>query len=163
MGYTTAFMGQITVEPPLNKKEIAFLQKFSKTRRMNRTKGPYYVEGTGDFGQNQDADVIEHNTPPEGQPGLWCGWIPSEDGKYIEWDGGEKFYESEAWMAYIIRHFIGSDPIAKPKLKFLQGHVCNGEIEAQGEDRGDHWMLIVKDNKVSVAEGSLQYGSPRQI
>jgi hypothetical protein len=48
-------------------------------------------------------------------------------------------------------------------LKFLQGHVCNGEIEAQGEDRGDHWMLIVKDNKVSVAEGSLQYGSPRQI
>lgn len=149
MGYTTEFQGSIKVEPPLNSQEINFLKKFSGTRRMNRANGPYYVDGTGFAGQGRDPDIIDFNVPPAGQPGLWCQWVPTEDGTAIEWDGGEKFYDAKDWMQYIIDHFIGSAPVAEAVFPFLQGHTCNGEIKAQGEEMDDRWKLIVQNNVVS--------------
>lgn len=157
MGYTTEFSGQVTVTPALSPEEITFLNKFSETRRMDRTKGPYFVDGTGDFGQGHDADIVNFNEPPKGQPGLWCQWIPTEDGTAIVWNGAEKFYEADAWMAYLIDHFIGSKPLAAKELPFLKGHKCDGEIEAQGEDSDDRWKLIVEDNRVSVKQGRVVY------
>jgi hypothetical protein len=151
MGYTTEFSGFIDIEPPLNAEEIAFLKKFADTRRMDRAKGPYFVDGSGDFGQGSDADIHDFNRPPSGQPGLWCQWVPSDDGARIEWNGVEKFYASEAWMRYIINHFLKPDAIAQSQLPFLQcNHVCNGEIEAQGEEFSDRWKLIVEDNTVTT-------------
>lgn len=147
MGYTTEFEGQIAVEPPLSKDEIEFLTKFAKTRRMNRLNGPYYVDGTGFAGQGCDQDVINYNEPPRGQPGLWCKWVPTEDGTAIEWNGVEKFYDSEEWMRYIINHFLSKDHFAK--LPFLTGHTLNGTILAQGESITDRWMLQVVDNAVT--------------
>jgi hypothetical protein len=155
MGYTTEFSGQVKVDPPLSPEEVTYLKKFNRTRRMNRKNGPYYVDSTGDFGQAHEADVIDYNRPPQGQPGLWCQWTPTENGQFIEWDGGEKFYNAAEWMTYIIDHFI--KPKAKSKLPFLKGHTCNGEIEAQGEDANDRWKLVVTDNKVSVKRGTTVY------
>lgn len=167
MGYTTEFEGSIAVEPPLSAEEISYLTKFNDTRRMRRKNGPYCVEGSG-FSYGVDSDVIDHNNPPEGQPGLWCQWRPTEDGKDIIWDGGEKFYDSPEWMQYIIDHFIGVDPIAKKvdpeNFAFLQGHVCNGQIEAQGEYSDDRWLLIVENNKVKVAKSKrTEYGKPKEL
>lgn len=169
MGYTTDFWGSVAVEPPLNEKEIKYLTKFAETRRMEREKGPYFVGGTGDFGQGRDPDIIDSNRPPEGQPGLWCQWVPAVNetdelgdpvsANAIEWDGGEKFYYAPEWMQYIIDHFIGSDPIAKQvdpeKFSFLQGHKVNGVIDAQGEDPDDRWRLVVEDNIVSEQQPTL--------
>lgn len=163
MGYTTEFYGRIEIVPPLNKEEIEYLTKFSNTRRMKRKLGPYYVDGSGFKGQGNDPDIQGFNGPPDGQPSLWCQWIPTEDGKYIEWDGGEKFYEADQWMKYIIDHFIGSSPIAIDKLPFLQCHLCNGEIEAQGEERDDQWVLIVENNVVKVGKGEVTYGEAEEI
>ena len=59
MGYHTEFTGQITVDPPLSEEEHEYLTKFAGTRRMNRTKGPYFVDGTGMYGQGQDSDSVE--------------------------------------------------------------------------------------------------------
>ncbi len=56
MGYTTEFAGHITITPPLNAEEIAYLTKFANTRRMARTKGPYYVDNPGFAGQDHEAD-----------------------------------------------------------------------------------------------------------
>ncbi|HRO59371.1 MAG TPA: hypothetical protein PKZ27_03015 [Rhodocyclaceae bacterium] len=158
MGYTTEFEGSIAIEPPLNAEEIAFLKKFNETRRMNRERGPYFVDGTGDFGQGADSDIKDFNSPPEGQPGLWCQWRPTEDGTTIEWDGGEKFYYSVEWMEYIIEHFLKPGALAKDELPFLQAnHICNGEIEAQGEDRDDRWKLVVQNNHVKSVEAVISY------
>jgi hypothetical protein len=149
VGYTTDFSGQINIEPPLNQEEVAYLKKFNETRRMDRENGPYFVDGSGFMGQGHDADVRNHNSPPKGQPGLWCQWVPTEDGTAIEWDGGEKFYSSKEWMAYLIDHFLKPGALAKDALPFLQAnHVLNGVIKAQGEDMDDRWKLIVKDNIV---------------
>jgi hypothetical protein len=150
MGYTTDFSGSITVSPALSADEIAFLNKFSETRRMNRTKGPYFVDGSDDFGQGRDEDILDYNEPSKGQPGLWCQWVPTSDGTAIEWDGGEKFYHAAEWMEYLIDHFVGSKPKAASELPFLQAHMLNGEILAQGEDISDRWLLIVTDNEVTT-------------
>lgn len=157
MGYTTDFSGRVEVSPPLNADEINFLTKFARTRRMARTKGPYFVDGTGDYGQSRDKDVLDYNRPPEGQPGLWCQWVPTPDGKFIQWDGGEKFYNSAEWMGYLIDHFLKPGAQAAGQLKFLKPHTLNGEIEAQGEDLSDRWKLVVTDNKVMVRHAVVGY------
>ena len=145
MGYTTDFTGKISIEPPLSFDEVAFLKKFSESRRMERDQGPYYVDAGGFMGQDRDG-VVNHNMPPCGQPGLWCQWIPSDCGTSILWNECEKFYDSVEWIQYIIDHFIGDNPIAMSELLFLRPHKLSGRIEAQGEEYSDRWTLEVKDN-----------------
>lgn len=160
MGYDTEYTGRVTVSPPLNAAEIGYLRKFAGTRRMHRGKGPYFVDGAGFAGQGSDADVLDHNAPGEGQPGLWCKWEPTEDGTAIEWNYAEKFYDGEEWMAYLIDHFLAPDAAASHApaevaayfTDFTFDHILNGEIEAQGDEPEDHWLLIVKDNVVSSVE-----------
>ena len=157
MGYTTDFEGSVTVTPPLNAEELAYLNKFSETRRMNRKKGPYFVDGTEDFGQGRDSDIIDYNSPDPSQPGLWCHWVASDDGSEIMWDGGEKFYYALEWMDYIINHFVGPTPIAATELPFLKGHTVNGTISADGEESDDFWKLQVNGNSVSRIEGRVAF------
>jgi len=160
MGYTTHFEGSVSIVPPLNEQEIEYINKFADTRRMDRENGPYYVGG-GLGGQTQDSDVRNHNRPPEGQPGLWCQWVATEEGDAIEWDYQEKFYNAPEWMQYIINHFLGENPLAKlndpENFGFLQGHKLNGEIYAQGEEADDMWKLEVVDGQVIVKEAKVIY------
>lgn len=65
MGYTTEFDGTVSVEPPLNPSERAYLLKFSQTRRMDRSGGPYFVDGSGMMGQGDGPDTIFDYKPPE--------------------------------------------------------------------------------------------------
>lgn len=168
MGYTTHFEGEISITPPLNKSEIDYLTKFNETRRMDRKNGPYFVGGTGFMGQNHDADVLNHNSPPEGQPSLWCQWVPTEDGTAIVWDEGEKFYDSAEWMKYLIGHFLSPEAKALHEgdlqfMNFTFDHVLSGVIKAQGEDPSDLWDLIVTDNKVKVRYYESVPGEEREI
>lgn len=163
MGYTTTFEGSIEILPPLNPSEVEYLRKFATTRRMHRSGGPYFVDGLGFMGQEDGPDeVYDHNQAPPDQPGLWCQWVPSDDGAIIEWDEGEKFYYATEWMAYIIDHFLrpgakafsSSDPQFN---EFTFDHHCNGVIYAQGEDPDDMWALRVKDNEVSEHRAHIAY------
>lgn len=147
MGYTTDFEGRIGIFPRLSEGEIEYLNKFSDTRRMDRENGPYFIGGDGFVGQSDSPDeVYDHNRPPAGQPGLWCQWVPTDDGTALEWNQSEKFYESEKWMDYLIQHFLMPGRIAK-QIPF-DGHMLNGVIAAQGDDPSDMWLLHVKDNIV---------------
>lgn len=159
MGYTTDFTGEVRIDPPLNDDERTFLELFATSRRMHRSAGPYFVGGNGDYGQGDGPDqVYDHNSPPPNQPGLWCQWVPNDDGTAIIWDEGEKFYKSEAWMAYLINHFLKPGAEAsKPSAVdmgydfsgFTFDHTLNGVIYAQGEDPDDTWRLVVHNNQVS--------------
>ena len=144
MGYTTDFEGVIKLNKKLKKKDKEYLVKFSDTRRMRRdidskygVEGEFYVDGGGMCGQDSEDNIINYNQPPPTQPGLWCQWVPTDDGKGIEWDNSEKFYHSDDWMIYLIENFL------KP-----WGYIANGEIIAQGEDPGDKWVLTVTNNVV---------------
>lgn len=168
MGYTTDFNGRIKVTPPMSAAEVKYINAFNDSRRMDRGAGPYFVGGSGQFGQGHDGDINNYNRPDDSQPSLWCQWCASDDGEYIEWDGGEKFYEAGEWMKYIINHFLGANPIAKNAnskwlSEHLQGHVCNGVIEAQGEESDDRWTIVVQNNKVTIVEDGCTLPAPVEI
>lgn len=154
MGYTTDFDGVFTLNKKLEEADQQYLAKFSRTRRMKRDRekllqetgidygvdGEFYVDGDGDFGQGNGGHVVNHNSPPATQPGLWCQWVPTRDGQGIEWDQGEKFYNYVEWLKYIIKVFL------EPK-----GYVLNGEVSYRGEDRSDHGYICVENNVVTSA------------
>ena len=107
----------------------------------------------------RSSDVIDFNTPPTGQPGLWCQWVPTADGTAIEWDGGEKFYYVDEWMQYLIDHFLKPNAIASRSddlqfENFTFDHTVSGIIDAQGENKGDRWRLIVENNEVTTQRAS---------
>jgi hypothetical protein len=154
MGYTTDFEGGFNITPNLSQTDNEFLTKFSETRRMARNVGPeygvegeFYVDGTGWAGQDSDTTVINYNKPPSTQPGLWCQWVPTDDGCELIWDGGEKFYNYVEWLDYLI------DKILAPR-----GYTLNGECQWFGEERDDVGVIIVKNNKVTTKAGKLTYG-----
>lgn len=168
MGYTTNFSGQFLLDRKLAPEHKAYLKAFSRSRRMLRnaevadtlpdpvrtaaglpigTNGEFYV-GSADenMGQGRDESVTNYNNPPSTQPGLWCQWVPTEDGDGIEWDGGEKFSGYLEWIKYIIENFL------KP-----WGYVLNGTVKWYGEDPEDLGQIIVKDNVVTKQTAEIYY------
>jgi hypothetical protein len=162
VGYTTDFMGAFKLNKPLLDEQKAYLDKFNCTRRMKRDaaktklredpvreavnldvglEGAYFVGEIGFMGQGGGNDVLDHNRPPEGQPGLWCQWTPGASGQTIEWDGGEKFYNYIQWLEYIIEHFL------KP-----WGYRLNGRVFWTGEDPSDIGTIFVENNCVRFRE-----------
>jgi len=160
MGYTTDFEGSFNLDKPLTEAHKAYLQKFSETRRMKRDgnkaselpdpvreaanlpvgyQGCYFVGGSGFMGQGKDNSILDFNRAPDSQPGLWCQWIPNNDGTAIIWNGGEKFYEYVEWLEFIISHFL------KP-----WGYTINGTVSWRGEDFSDVGDIIVKRNEITL-------------
>jgi hypothetical protein len=173
MGYTTDFSGEFFVSPPLSPEQVQYLKDFNKTRRMRRdaakaaempdpvreavglpigVDGGYFVGSTENYGQNRDDSITDYNYPPSGQPGLWCQWAPSDDGKAITWDGGEKFYNYVEWLQYLIEHFL--EP---------WGRKLDGEIHWHGEDSADFGIIEVEANRIRISEGRLTYSEPQDI
>lgn len=175
MGYTTDFTGEFMLDKPLTPEHKAYLEAFAGTRRMKRNakktskmkdplrekvglpigpEGAYFVGATlledGDWqngsGQARTPDITDYNCAPEGQPGLWCQWVPNEDGTAIIWDEGEKFYSYVSWIKYLIKNFL--EP---------WGYILNGDVEWVGEDPDDRGRIEIKDNEVSVYHGEITY------
>lgn len=118
MGYTTEFEGQLKLSRVLDLKEYKEMEEISsKDWRDDPTK-----------------------------PGYYCQWVVTEDGKYLEWDGNEKFYDYVEWLEWLIKNFF------EPK-----GIILNGSLEWDGEEKGDVGKITVKDNVVTVKEGKIVY------
>lgn len=110
MGYNTDFTGQVTITPPLGPDQVDELLAFADTRHDNVIPGSPH-----------------------------CKWAPTEDGTAIAWNGNEKFYYADLWLAYLVDTFLAP-----------RGHVVNGVIEADGEEPDDLWRIEVRDNVVFV-------------
>lgn len=164
MGYDTKFGGSFTLDRPLEEIHRKYLQAFADTRRMKRDtlkaillpdplrkaigypvgiEGEFFVGGLGDFGQEHDQSVIDHNTAPASQPGLWCQWEPDEHGTVIQWNGVEKFYDYIEWLQYLIENFISR-----------WGYKLNGKVFWNGEVDMDSGILSVKDNVLTISNTS---------
>lgn len=160
MGYTTDFTGSFELDRSLAPEHGAYLKRFATTRRMMRDaskttqrsdpgreaaglpvgpQGAYFVGAGGGYGQEHSEDVLDYNSPPDGQPGLWCQWVPTDEGTAIVWDGNEKFYYYVEWLEYLIEHFLGP-----------WGYKLNGQVTWRGEDFDDSGVLYVRDNRVKA-------------
>lgn len=157
MGYTTNFQGKFTITPALSPEHKAFLQAFAQTRRMRRDEakaaatpdpireaaglpvgreGGYFVAGSG-YGGGNDDSVIDGAQAPEGQPGLWCQWVPNKQGTALQWDRGEKFYNYVEWLRYLVEHFL-----------VPMGYQAKGIVTWRGEDREDRGALATFGGQV---------------
>ena len=152
MGYSTNLFGILKFNKQLTLDDKTFLEKLANTRRMGRNvdekygvEGEFYVDGTDDT-YGESANIIDHNTPPKTQPGLWLQWIPTEDGWGLEWDGNEKFYDYVEWLQYLIDKVLGT-----------KGYLLNGEIEWEGEDREDSGKIIVRDSVITIQDAKIVY------
>lgn len=123
MGYTTEFSGKMTISPPLQPHMVETVNLFCEERHG----GPMQVY--------------------EGMPTFWCDWEVSEDGSKIYWNGSEKSYYMDRWLALLIKRFIAP-----------QGSIVSGRMLAQGERTGDVWVLACKDNIVSREEVATNLG-----
>lgn len=159
MGYFTSFEGSFQLDKPLSEKHLKYLKAFSNTRRMKRfvdrleskpdplrraVNLPLGAEGSFFLGDQRrlgtdysDPSIIDSNHPPVGQPGLWCQWIPNDEGRQISWDGGEKFHNYMEWLQYLIDNFL------KP-----WGYTLFGNVQWQGEDPFDNGVISVKNNVI---------------
>ena len=154
MGCSTYFKSGFTFDEPVSEEFKNYINKFSNTRRMMRSKnkikeiypdweeqcfngelglhGEYFVGGS----DRMDASVIDYNKPSANQPGLWCQWIITDDCKQLIWDGNEKFYNFKDWLVYLIKNFI-----------LPSGYKLNGEVFWY-DDYGATGTIFVDNNKV---------------
>ena len=173
MGYHTDFFGSFDIHPSLKPEHIAYLKQFAYVRHMKRDpektalrpdplreavglsvglEGAYFVGAGGDFGQEGHVystaadDVLDHNHEPADQPGLWCQWVPSEDGAELKLDDGEKFYEYVEWLEYLIKHFL--EP---------WGYTVSGQVDWEGDDRDDRGRIDVTVNIIKVLVAKTTY------
>ncbi len=171
MGYTTDFEGRFDLDRIMDSEHAAYLKAFAETRRMKRdpakaealadpirlavglpigAEGGYFVGGAGFKGQDRDPSVIDGNWEPEGQPGLWCQWTPTDDHEGIEWDGVEKFSAYTEWLEYLIGHFLGP-----------WGYQLNGKVEWQGEATTDLGTIHVRNNVVRAMAARVVRPEPK--
>ena len=148
MGYSTEFQGQFKIDKPLDNETFNLINGLARTRRMARkdlgeeygVEGEFYynLEST-EMGQEMDDNIIDFNTPPPTQPGLWLCWEVTDDKQHIEWNKTEKFYSYVKWLVYLI------DKILKPK-----GYNVNGEVKWRGDDFDDIGVIVVENNVVTT-------------
>ncbi|WP_375479089.1 hypothetical protein [uncultured Jatrophihabitans sp.] len=158
MGTTTDFIGFVEISPPLNASEQAYLTAFAQSRRHDRPGGPYEVPDNPAAENREPVTGVDHdayNRPGDGQPSLWCQWVPALDGACLSFNGCEKFYGAAAWMRYLIDHFLAPDALARdsptPLLAaFSFNHVADGMIAASQRDSGELYAIHVEDNVVTT-------------
>jgi hypothetical protein len=174
MGYTTNFIGSFDIVDEngvlkyLQVNQLNYLKLFSETRRMKRDEektakrpdptresvnlpvgkeGEYFTGESGFCGQDRASDIIDYNNPPSKQPGLWCQWVPHEDGHSIVWNKTEKFYYYVEWLQYLIDNFL------KP-----WGYRLKGEVRWQGESDDDIGIIAIDTDGCTVI--TKQFNEP---
>lgn len=147
MGYTTEFEGSFRLNKKAERGLQLLLNGLSRTRRMKLNVGAEYgYQGEFYFDEPTEEQIIDRNSPPAYQPGLWCSWELESDDYTISWDGSEKFYNYIEWLDYIIERIL------RPS-----GYILSGEVEWFGEERDDIGKIIVKNNEMTVLYGYIEY------
>jgi hypothetical protein len=166
MGYTTEFTGFFTFVSPLREAQVEYINAFCNSRRMQRFNSAFETDMSqrlrnhtdvmmpyGDEGEfcvddennsflnfdNLELIGVNYNTPPKGQPGLWCDWMVSQSGTRLFWNNSEKFYNYVDWLEYLIQTFF-----------VPWGKVLNGTVNFYGEDRDDCGSIVISNNVVKL-------------
>lgn len=170
MGYDTSFSGSFELSRPLASEHRIYLEQFSSTRRVRRDaaktarrpdpvreaaglpvgpEGAYFVGADGSSGHEHSDDVLDFNRPPQGQPNVWCRWVPNEEGTALVWDGGPVFYDYVEWLEYLVAHFLAP-----------WGHQITGKVAWSGEEQGDSGVIWARDNKVKAVPDEVLRKEP---
>ena len=157
MGYTTEFNGSFDLkfnDESKREEVIKLVNGLATTRRMKRDlsklgidldkpiedygiDGEFYLVFDGDFGQSKDSSIINSNSPPSTQPGLWLQWEIDEENDTLQWDNNEKFYNYIEWLEYLIAKIFIPNEV-----------VVSGSVDYRGEEWDDNGTITIVDNKL---------------
>ena len=121
MGYTTGFVGCFKISPKLTSDQIAVLSKVWDTRHDD---GEY--------------------------PSYYCQWVTSDNGRFLEWDSGEKFENYVEWLQLLVDRYFKK-----------WGRSLTGAMEYSGDGDGDVGTIAVDRNVIHVLPGKIG-GSTRR-
>jgi hypothetical protein len=148
MGSRTEFIGHFEIDPPLDDAESSYLIAFAESRRCTRKQGPYWVPDNPVAARvdRDDTDVRDPNTPPKGQPGLWCPWLPGSARHLSIPRHDGKHYASGAWLQYLLTHFLRPGGLAARAGtdlfdEFTFDHTVAGVVGACRDDTGELWLI----------------------
>lgn len=161
MGYTTDFVGNLTITPGLNAYEVEYLDAFGMSRRCVRSGGPYEIPGNPRAESSEDFPRDDYNQVAPGQPNLWCDWEVCWEGDCLAWNGTEKSYSMVPWLRYLISHFLkpGGKAQGQPGFgDFTFDHVVSGMVVGCRRDTKELFAVQVVDNRVQ--ERILNPGHP---
>ena len=162
MGYTTRFKGHFTLEPALTPDQRDIVRAITKTRHAPSEPGfelKYALPDRGNDVTRLHPDTefrLAKKTTRRGTyggdtgcyegayPSIWCDWTASEDGRRLEWNGGEKFYEYEGWLRHLITNAF--EP---------WGVRVSGWVDFAGDDPKDTGVLVVTGTRVLVVLGTV--------
>lgn len=107
------------------------------------------------------GDVDADNGPPPGQPGLWCPWVPSCEGRcLVVRDAGDgESYGITRWLAYLDETLLRLGARAQGAAGFEEftfDHRLSGVVAAHGSDTGAMWLVRPVDG--TVQEDMLRRG-----
>jgi hypothetical protein len=161
VGYTTEFSGQFRLDRKLAPEHEAYLRAFNEARHMRFNMkrvgrvpdsaraaaelpigpdGAYCVFTRG--AQTSRNLVLEDVSPLGPNCSRYCGWVPTDDGSGLTWDGGDKFEGYATWLAFVVEHFLDR-----------WGYALRGAVAWQGETDTDRGVLFVRNNKIVVGGG----------
>jgi hypothetical protein len=153
------------VNPPLSEAEFSYLTAFGESRRYLRGDDPYAVPDNPrvDRLDYESSATDIYNTPPPGQPGLWCPWVPSCAGECLsipEQDG--RHYGAGPWLQYLYDHFLKPDAYAARTGSalfedFTFDHRLDGLVAACRSDTGALWLIRPCGDRIE--EETLWYGA----
>lgn len=152
MGYSTDFVGNLTIAPRLNEHEIEYLDAFRLSRRCQRPGGPYDVPGNPRAEDSSQFPGDAYDLRASGQPNLWCDWQVCWDGDCLSWDGTEKSYSMVPWLRYLIAHFLkpGAEAKGRPGFEeFSFDHVVHGMVVGCRRDTKELLAVSVRNNRVT--------------
>ena len=156
MGYHTDFNGQFELEFKdlgVQGEVTTLVNGLADTRRVARDnsklpEGDWGIEGEF-YIVDDNLGVVDSSQPPRTQPELYLQWVIEErkGNFFLEWNGGEKFYEYIPWLEYLINSIFIPNKV-----------ILNGEVTWQGEDCSDIGLIQIKNNKINIKSGSISYG-----
>lgn len=160
MSYTYDLLGKLSVSPPLNADQVAYIQEFSHSYRhkfapkwqswpnpLREAVGlPVGIEGEYiSSAMGTGSDFIENCMEvdmgtPNNQPSFQCCWTTNATGTVVKWNKLGRTFAPAQWIEYMIEHF------------FKQwGVTLNGKVECHGEEKEDRTLIVVNKNQVRHA------------
>lgn len=156
-------VGRFRVDPPLGRAEFEYLAAFAESRRWRRPDG-HYVVPDNPLAECLDPklDLARYSEPADGQPGLWCPWMPGDAGRALvpvaDVAGGNGLppEETTRWLSYLCDHFLrpGAQRSRDARRRWFSGftfdHVLDGAAAVSGDWSGELTVIRLARNSLST-------------
>lgn len=119
MGYTTTFQGKFKFSQQLT------LNQFNELKDLYER----------NFSLSMDTMLRKHKLSQHDQ----LQWVPDKHGHFLEWDGGEKFYNYVEWLEFLIANCF-----------YHWNVILDGKVFFQGESSDDSGFIEIVNNNITV-------------